>query len=125
MANTSGQRTSKLHNGHPTVRAMCRRACGRHQRPHHPEQFYGRVHFQLDQDPKELDPKSAMRGGPGVRHRSPSCSSFPTLTTYHTHKPPTITRRKMGDDKFSFSIDRGGTFTDVYAATPKGARASD
>lgn len=23
--------------------------------------------------------------------------------------------------KFSFSIDRGGTFTDVYAATPKGA----
>lgn len=27
-----------------------------------------------------------------------------------------------GAGKFSFSIDRGGTFTDVYAATPKGTR---
>lgn len=25
------------------------------------------------------------------------------------------------EGKFSFSIDRGGTFTDVYAATPKGS----
>jgi len=27
-----------------------------------------------------------------------------------------------GAGKFSFSIDRGGTFTDVYAATPTGTR---
>lgn len=24
----------------------------------------------------------------------------------------------MGDDKFQFSIDRGGTFTDIYARCP-------
>lgn len=26
----------------------------------------------------------------------------------------------MGDDKFQFSIDRGGTFTDIYAKCPGG-----
>jgi len=26
----------------------------------------------------------------------------------------------MGDDKFQFSIDRGGTFTDIYARCPGG-----
>lgn len=26
----------------------------------------------------------------------------------------------MAEGKYSFSIDRGGTFTDVYAATPNG-----
>lgn len=28
--------------------------------------------------------------------------------------------RKMGHEKFEFAIDRGGTFTDVYARCPGG-----
>lgn len=31
----------------------------------------------------------------------------------------------MTEGKFSFSIDRGGTFTDVYAATPNGTCKRD